>query len=160
MMDIEPGLMIWTIISFLIFLYLLKKFAWGPILRALDQRESNIKNDLDAAHKARLDAEKSLEEYKKQLADAQAQALQLVSKARQDAERTREDLIAKAKVESQAQVESAKRQIELEKQDAINQIRSELADLIVLSAEKVISRSLDDDKHRQIALESLKEVEN
>lgn len=152
--------MIWTIISFVILLFILKKVAWTPILKALDAREKGIQDNIDAARLSREDAEKALEEYKKQLAEAQTEAQSIVSKARKDAERVREDLLAKSKQEAENQVERARKQIDLESQEAINRIRAELASLVVASAEKVIGKSLSMDDHERLIMESLKENSN
>lgn len=157
MMDIHPGLMIWTIISFLILLVILRKFAWTPILKALDEREKGIKDNIEAARLARVEAERSLAEYRRKLAEAQAEAQGVVAKARGDAERVREELLAKSKQESQALVERARKQIEMESDAAIKAIRLEVAELVVIAAERVIGRALTPEDHRRLAAEGLKE---
>ncbi|MBT7616071.1 MAG: F0F1 ATP synthase subunit B, partial [Calditrichaeota bacterium] len=134
MMDLHPGLMLWTIISFVLFFFLLKKFAWGPIIQALDAREKGIKDNIQAAEVARIEAEKSLEEYKKQLTESQAEAQKMIADARRDAERVREDLLAKSKAEAEDQINRARKQIELEGQEAVNRIKSDIADLVIDSA--------------------------
>lgn len=160
MMNIEPGLAIWTIITFVIFLFILKRFAWNPILKALDAREQGIKNDIQAAKNAREEAEKSLEEYRRKLSEAQVEAQAVVAKARRDAERVREELLAKSKREAEAQVERARKQIELERMEAVNQIRSEIAGLVIASAEKVIGKALSAEDHRRLIAEGLRENPN
>ena len=160
MMDLHPGLMLWTIISFVLFFFLLQKFAWGPIIQALDAREKGIKDNIQAAEAARIEAEKSLEEYKKQLTESQAEAQKMIADARRDAERVREDLLIKSKAEAEDQISRARKQIELEGQEAVNRIRSEIADLVIYSARKVIGKSLDAEDHRQLMLDSLKENPN
>lgn len=152
--------MIWTIISFVILLIILKRVAWNPILKALDAREKGIQDNIDAAKLSREEAEKSLEDYKKKLAEAQAEAQSIVSKARKDAERVREDLLAKSKQEAEKQVERARKQIDLESQEAVTRIRAELASLVVASAEKVIGKTLNMDDHERLIMESLKEKTN
>jgi F-type H+-transporting ATPase subunit b len=155
MMDIHPGLMIWTIISFLILLVILKKFAWTPILKALDEREKGIKDNIEAARAAREEAERSLVEYRRKLAEAQAEAQGVVAKARQDAERVRDELLEKSKQDAQAQIERARKQIEIESDAAIKAIRAEVAELAVIAAEKIISRSLTPEDHKRLAVEGL-----
>ncbi len=157
MMDIHPGLMIWTIISFLILLVVLKKLAWTPILAALDEREKGIKDNIEAAKLAREEAERALADYRKRLAEAPAEAQGIVAKARLDAERVREELIEKSKADAQALVERARKQIEMESQAAIKAIRAEIAELAVIAAEKIISRSLTPEDQRRLAVEGLKE---
>lgn len=156
MMDIHPGLMIWTIISFVVLLVVLKKFAWTPILAALDEREKGIKDNIEAARKAREEADQSLAVYKQKLAEAQAEAQAMVSKARTDAERVRDELIEKSKADAQAQIERARKQIELESDAAIKAIRNEISELAVIAAEKIITRSLTPEDHKRLSVEGLK----
>jgi len=158
MMDIHPGLMIWTIISFLVLLVILKKFAWTPILAALDERELGIKNNIEAAKLAREEAERALADYRKRLAEAQAEAQGIVAKARTDAERVRDELLEKSKADAQALVERARKQIELESDAAIKAIRSEVAELAVIAAEKIINRTLTPEDHKRLAADGLKEM--
>lgn len=160
MMDLHPGLMIWTIISFIILLVILRNVAWKPILGALDAREQGIKDNIEAARLAREDAEKSLKEYKKQLAESQAEALKMIADARQDAARVKDDLSQKAKKEAELLIEKSRKQIDQERQEAINSIRAELADLVIFSAEKIINKDLNNADHKRLIIESLKENSN
>jgi len=160
MMDIHPGLMIWTIISFVILLVILWKFAWTPILAALEKREKGIKDDIETAKSTREEAELSLAEYRRKLSEAQSESQAIVSKARQDAERVREELLAKSKQDAEALVERARHQIDQESQAAISEIRSEIAALAITAAEKVISKSLDIEDHRRLIMQSLEEGSN
>ncbi|MBC8344194.1 MAG: F0F1 ATP synthase subunit B [Bacteroidetes bacterium] len=160
MMDLHPGLMIWTMISFVIFFLMLRKIAWGPIVKALEAREKGIKDNIEAAEAARNEAEKSLVLYKKQLAEAQAESQKVVAKARQDAERIGEELKAKAKLDAQAEVERARKQIGLERDEAVSSIRTEIASLVVESARRVIGKTLDSDDHKRLIAESIKESSN
>lgn len=160
MMDLHPGLMIWTIISFVILLFILKRVAWTPILKALDAREKGIKDNIEAADAARQEAEKALVEYKTQLAESQVEAQSIVAKARQDAERVREELVTKSKQEAEQQIERAQKQIELESQEAIKKIRAQVAELVTESAEKVIGKVLNSEDHQRLVLESIKENPN
>lgn len=157
MMDINPGLMIWTIISFLVLLVVLKKFAWTPILAALDEREKGIKDNIEAAKQAREEAERALADYRKRLAEAQAEAQGVVAKARQDAERVREELVEKSKAEAQALLDRAHKQIELESQAAVKAIRAEVSEMVVVAAERIISRSLTDADKQRLASDALTE---
>jgi len=155
MMDIHPDLMIWTIISFILLLMILKKLAWGPILNALDEREMGIKDSIKSAADAQAAANRTLEEYKTQMAEAQAEAQSIVAKSRQDAERIRDDLISKSKADAQTLIDKAAKQIDLERQEAIHQIRAEIATMVVDAASKVIGRALNEDDHKKLILETL-----
>lgn len=160
MLDLHPGLMIWTIISFLILLFILKKLAWTPILAALDEREKYIKDGIEAARKALEDAEKSVEEYRRMIAEAQAEAQAVIAKSRQDAEIIGNQLKAKFKAEAESLLDKARKQIDLESQAAINEIRNEVANLAISAAEKVIGKALDSEDHRRLIIEGLEENRN
>ncbi|MBM3327808.1 MAG: F0F1 ATP synthase subunit B [Calditrichaeota bacterium] len=160
MMEIHPGLMIWTIISFIVLLLILNKFAWKPILKALDAREQGIKSDIEQAKTAREEAQQALSAYQQQLAEAQSEAQRIIAKSRADAERVREELLAKSKAEAQTQVERARKQIETETQAAITTLRGEVANLALFTAEKVIGRTLTPEDHKRLAMEGLLESRN
>ena len=160
MLDLHPGLMIWTIITFIILLIILKKAAWNPILTALDAREKGIKDNIEAAKNAREEAESSIEEYRRKLAEAAAEAQKVLAKARQDAERIGEELKAKYKADAEAELEKARKQIDLERQAAVNEIRNEMAGLVIAAAEKVIGKALDSEDHRRLVLGGLQENPN
>ncbi len=160
MLDIHPGLMIWTIVSFVILLFILKKFAWTPIIAALEKREKGIKDDIETARNAREAAEQSLEEYRRKLAEAQSEAQTIIAGARTDAERIGEELKTRYKAEAENLVEKARKQIDLERQTAITEIRSEVASMAIDVAEKVIGRVLDSEDHHRLIIESLEENRN
>ncbi len=160
MMDLNPGLMLWTILSFVILLFLLNKVAWQPILKALDAREKGIKDDQDVARKASEDAKVMMAEYQQKLKEAHAEAQAIVVKAREAAEKVGEQLEKQAQEKAKAIVEKAEKEIDLHRQAAINEIRGEIAGLAIASAEKIISKSLNDDDNRRLVMESLEEYES
>jgi F-type H+-transporting ATPase subunit b len=160
MMDIHPGLMIWTIISFILLLMILKKIAWGPILKALDEREKGIKDAIKSAADAQAAANRTLAEYKTQMAEARAEAQSIIAKSRQDAERIRDEIISKSKVDAQSITEKATKQIDLERQEAIHQIRAEIATMVVDAASKVIRRALNEEDHKRLILDTLDQGSN
>lgn len=157
MMDLNPGLMLWTIISFVILLFILNKVAWQPILKALDEREKGIKDDQEAARKASAEAQAMLEDYQQKLKEAHAEAQNVVAQAREAAERVGEELEQQARAKAKSIVEKAEQEIDLHRQAAINEIRGEIASLAIFSAEKIISKSLDSEDHRRLVMQSLEE---
>jgi len=157
MLDINPGLMFWTIITFVILLFILKKAAWTPILKALDARELGIKENIEAARKAREEADLAIEENRRKLAEAQAEAQKVIAKARQDAERVGEQLKAEYKAEADAAREKAIKEINLERQAAINEIRKEISYLAVAAAEKIIGKTIDAEDHKRLVMEGIQE---
>jgi len=160
MLDIHPGLMIWTIVSFVILLFILKKFAWTPIIAALEKREKGIKDDIETARNAREVAEQSLEEYRRKLAEAASETQTIIARARTDAERIGEELKTRYKAEAENLVEKARKQIDLERQTAITEIRSEVASMAIDVAEKVIGKVLDSEDHHRLIVEGILENRN
>jgi len=132
----DPGLYIWTIATFLILLWLLAKFAWRPLLAALEQRQETIRKSLDDAQQAKQDLERLNAESRKILAEARVQAESILSQTRTDASRLRDELKQRAQSEAAGVIKNAERQIEMETQRALQQIRNEAVDLSVAIASK------------------------
>jgi F-type H+-transporting ATPase subunit b len=112
MFDLNLGLSVWTTFVFLALLAILWKFAWGPILGAVQAREDGIQKTLDRASHERSEAAKLLEEHRQQMADARRQAQQMVADGKEAGERVRQDIEEKARAEGEAMVERARESIE------------------------------------------------
>ncbi len=153
------GNALWTVLIFVLVLVVLGKFAWGPVLGMLKEREDFIRKSLHDAKHDRDAAESRLKEYTAQLQSARAEAATMVENARQDAERLREELRQKAKSESDAILKNAERQIQLERDRALAQIRTEAVDLSVMIASKLIGRNLSKADNERIIEDALKQVE-
>ena len=138
----SPGLAIWTILTFLILLFLLKKYAWGPLLKALEERRAAIEKSVDDARKATAALQQMQEESARQLAQARAEASAIVTRSRGDADRFREEMRQKAQEESAAIVKNAQKEIQLETQRAMAQIRTEAVDLSLAIASKLLRRNV------------------
>jgi len=138
----DPGLFIWTVITFLVLLALLAKFAWRPLLEALEQRQESIRKSLDDAQRARQELEQIHQESARILGTARTEAEAIVASTRADAERLREELKQKARTEAANLVKSAERQIEMETARALQQIRHEAVDLSVAIASKLIRKNI------------------
>ena len=154
------GLFIWTILTFLILVSLLTKFAWRPLLQALDRRQSLIKDSLDKADQARVEVERINSEAAKILDSARVEADAIVSKGRLAGERLREELKEQAREESATLVKNAERQIELGTARALQQIRQETVDLSLSIASKVIGRTLSKDDNERLIEDALKQIES
>ena len=146
----EPGLMIWTVITFLLLVFILGKFAWKPILAILKERESTIRQALEEAQRARKDSELLLEQNRAILADARNQASEVLEKARQDAEQRRADLAAAARKEAEDLLSRSRDEIQREKRQAIRELRGEAADLAIAAASQVVAGGLDAEHHRRL----------
>ena len=155
----DPGLFIWTILTFLVLLWLLAKFAWGPLLRALDERHETIRKSLDDADQARQELERLQQSSVQIITEARAEAQSIVSKSRADAKTVREDLKRKAKEEADALVLGAQRQIQLETAQAVQQIRHEVVDLSLAVASKLIKKNLTPEDNDALIQDSLTQID-
>jgi F-type H+-transporting ATPase subunit b len=155
----DPGLFIWTILTFLVLVALLAKFAWRPLLQALESRQDSIRKSLDDAQKAKQDLERLHAESAEIIRQSRVEADAIVTRSRGDAERLREEMKQKARAEADAIVKNAERQIQLETGRAVQQIRREAVDLSVLIASKLIQRNLTKEDNERLIEEALKQVE-
>jgi len=155
----DPGLFIWTILTFLVLLWLLAKFAWRPLLQALEARQQLIQKSLEDAQAARRELERVSQESAQILRESRVQAEAIIAQSRSDAERLREEMKQKAKAESDTIVRNAERQIQLETGRALQQIRHEAADLSVLIASKLIQRNLSKEDNERLIDDALRQVE-
>ena len=156
----DPGLFFWTIAVFLILLFLLRKFAWGPLLAALEERQAGIRKSLDDADKAR-----------RELADVQTKASALIGKARMEADailsearadgvRIRQELRDLAQKEAEAITRNAQQQIQLERDRAVAELRQEAVDLSVLIASKLVRRNLTREDNAALIEDALQQVDS
>ena len=156
----DPGLFFWTIAVFLVLLYLLKRFAWGPLLAALDERQAGIRKSLDDADRAKKELEQVQQESEAILGRARSQADAIVSEARSDAAKLREDLRRQAQQEAQSIVGNAERQIQQERDRALVQIRGEAVDVSLLIASKLIRRNLTKEDNAALIDDAVRQVES
>jgi F-type H+-transporting ATPase subunit b len=156
--DINPGLTLWTAITFLLLLGVLGRFAWGPIVRMLADRERNIREAIEAAKKERGEAEKLLADQKSALARAQREAAELAKRNQQEVESLRQELTARARKEADELVAAARQQIAEETAKARAQLRSEVADLAIEAAARLVKASLDDRSQRQLVEEYIAQL--
>src|SRR5436190_10934553 len=153
------GLMIWTLIAFGVTLLVLRRLAFPRIQEALDKRRRAIEESIEAAERAKVDADKLLEEYRARLREAREQADDIVSRARKASDNLQEETLAQAKESREELMERTRRDIEAETRRALEEIRSEVANLTVLATEKLARKSLDDDDHRRLIDEALNEID-
>ena len=155
---INPGLTLWAAITFLVLLVVLSKFAWGPIVKMLDERTRTIHEAIDAARKERAEAERLLGEQKESLARATREAAALAKRNQQEVETLRLELTAKARKEAEELVSSARKQIIEEKSKAVSELRGMAADLAIDAASRLIKSSLDEKSQRQLVEDYLKQL--
>ena len=158
LLSVEPGLIIWTIIIFLILLFILKKYAWKPLLNSLNNREQGIKDTIDRAEKLREESEKLHEENKKRLAEADTQSRKIISEGKEFAEKLKSELVAKTNEETLRMIQKAKQEIEREKLSAIEELKDEIGNLAVQAASKIIDENLDEAKQKKIIDSFIKQI--
>jgi F-type H+-transporting ATPase subunit b len=154
----EPGLIIWTLISFFILLILLKKVAFPPILKGMKKREETIKQQLEEAQKTKKEAQDILEDYRRQLAEARSEAQKIINEGKSLGENMRKEIVQKAQAESNQIVKRAQEEIELQKQKAILELQEKIADLSIMAATKIINKSLNTEDNRRLVEEYVSKV--
>ena len=154
----DPGLAIWTVITFVILLVILRKLAWGPMLEALDAREKAIRDSLAEAEKARAEASTSIEQQQKLLDDARRDAQDLLATSRTDAERAREESLAKARAEGERIIASGKQAIEQEKRAALAELRTAAVDIAVEASSKLLRKRIDDAASKELVATYIQEL--
>jgi F-type H+-transporting ATPase subunit b len=156
--DINTGLSVWTLIVFVILLLILRKYAWGPIVDAVDSREKGIQAAIDGAAELNAEAAKLLEEHREQMADARRQASEILAEAKVASERVRKELEEKARTEAQGIVERALAEIERERDGALETLRRESVDLALAAASQLMQESFDQETDRQLVERYLNEL--
>jgi F-type H+-transporting ATPase subunit b len=159
LIQVTPGLMIWTIVCFLITLFVLKRYAFGPIQKMIDDRRERIRQALEEADKAREEARNLLEEHRKLIGQARGEAEEILSEARQVGQAMQARAKEEVETDRQRRLEETRRQIEAETRRALEQIRGEVAELSLIAAEKVTRRSLRDDDQRRLIEEAIGELD-
>jgi len=153
MLNIEPGLLIWTIITFIVLLAVLRKFAWKPLLTALEQREDTIRNSLEEAQRARREAEQILAENQRILAEATRESMRIIEQGRVEAERLRTSITEQTQTEARRLIDDARREITRERQLAIQELKATAADLALAAAGRLLSTTVTDAEHRRLVAE-------
>ncbi|MDX6538307.1 MAG: F-type H+-transporting ATPase subunit b [Gaiellales bacterium] len=154
-----PGLMIWTLVTFLISLWVLRRYAFGPLAALVEKRRTIVRENLESAEHSRDEAEKLLEEYKQQLAQARREAGEIVERARRTGAELERQMRDEATAQRERDVAAAKAAIAAETRQAIDQIKNQVADLTLLATEKVVGRALNEAEGRRLVEEALSEVD-
>ena len=156
--DINGGVILWTVVIFVILLGLLYKLGYPALLKMVEEREARIQKQLEDAEKANAEAQRLLEEHKKQIAAARNEAQEILAKAKSVSQKERETLLAKAREEYDALLNRARKDIDAEKEKAIQALRREAVDLSIAAASRVIEANLDTDANRKLVTEFLESL--
>jgi F-type H+-transporting ATPase subunit b len=158
MLEINPGLILWTIITFAILLIILRVMAWKPLLHALTSREERVRMSLQRAEDAEQEARRLLEENKRQLAQADELAQRALKEGREMGERLKNEIVEKAHTMARHTVDQAKEEIRREKDAALVKLRAEVADLAILAAGKILDENLDSPRHRKLVDGAIQDI--
>jgi F-type H+-transporting ATPase subunit b len=156
LIKVTPGLMIWTLVCFAIVFFVLKRYAFGPIQKAIDERRDRIRRSIDEAEDARAEARRLLEEHRALIGQARGQAEEILADARKVAEAQRQRVKEETEADRRRRLEETRRQIEAETQRALVQIRAEVAELTLIATTKVTGKVLEDEDHRRLIEDAVK----
>ena len=159
LLEVSPGLMIWTVVVFLLTLLILKKFVFGPVGEAIEKRRSSISASIEEAESSRDEAVRLLDEYKAKLAEARREADELREASRREGERQKTDIVGQAQEQRERIVSDTQTQIDAQAQAAVAGIRDDVVVLALTAAEKVTRKSLSDDDHRALVEEALADAD-
>jgi F-type H+-transporting ATPase subunit b len=159
LIDVTVGLMIWTLVCFGITFFVLRKFAFGPIQKIIDERRQRIRQSLEEADRARDEARRLLEEHRALMREARGQSEEILSEARRVAESQRERLRDELEEERQRRIEDTRKQVEAETRRALEQLRAEVAELTVVATARVTGKVLDEKDHRRLIDEAIGELD-
>lgn len=154
--DPNFGLTLWTIVLFILFAVVMTKLGWGPLLHAIEEREKGIRGAVESAQKANTEAQALLAQHKEMLREAGREREEIIKRAQKDAEQVKADLSARAKAESDQMVQRAREQIDREKSQAILELRSQVADLAMQAASRIVTSSLTPDAQRKLVDDFIK----
>ena len=159
LIQVTPGLMIWTIVCFLVVLFVLKRYAFGPIQQMIDQRRERIEQAIAEADNARDEARRLLEEHRKLIGQAKSEAEEILGEARRLADAQRDRVKQETEEDRQRRLEETRRQIDQATAQALGQIRDEVGKLSLLAAEKITRKSLDEKDQQRLIDEALAEID-
>jgi F-type H+-transporting ATPase subunit b len=159
LISVTPGLMIWTIVCFLITLWVLKRYAFGPIQKMIDDRRARIRRSIEEAEEARAEARRILEEHRKLIGQARGEGEHILAEARRVADAQRERVKEETEADRQRRLEETRRQIEAETHRALGQIRAEVAELTLVAASKVTGKVLDEADHRRLVEDAIADLD-
>ncbi len=160
LLDVNPGLIVWTLVTFILLLVLLKKVAWKPILTALDNRAKGIEDSLNRAEKANEEAQKILDENRASLSKAEEESKKIIDQSRSYADDLKEQMLKESKFQSQKIINDATDEIERKKQSAFEELKNQIAEISVYAAEKIMKENIDMEKNKQLVNKYLNEISN
>ena len=159
LIEVVPGLMIWTLIAFAITFFVLKRYAFGPIQKTIDERRARILASVEEADRAREEARALLEQHRALIGQAKGEAAEILADARKVADAQIERVKQESEADRQRRLEETRRQIESETKRSLDQIRSEIADLTLEATSRVTGKVLDAEDQRRLIDEAIAELD-
>jgi F-type H+-transporting ATPase subunit b len=159
LIQVIPGLMIWTIVAFAVTLWVLKRYAFGPVQKMIDQRREHIRQSIEAADEARDEAHRLLEEHRKLIADARGDAEGILAEARKTRDSMEQRMREETEAERQRRLEETKREIAAETARALQEIRNEVAELTLEATSRVVGKTLDAERDRALIEEAIGDLD-
>ncbi len=151
--NLDFTLFVSTLVLFALFALVLGRFGWKPLLKIIEERENSVRNAVESAQRANAEAQALLARHQEMLRDAGREREELLKRAVEDAEKLRADLVAQAKAEAEGQLERARQEIERETHRALSEVRTQVADLAVDAAAKIVTSSLTPEAQKKLAEE-------
>lgn len=158
LLRVEPGLLLWTVITFVVLLLILWKAAWKPITEALDARAEKVRGDIEHADRSRQEAEKLLAQHKLMMDNARNEAAKLIADTKSEADKMRNEIIEKAGADAKDISDRAKKEIVLAKDKALADIKAEIVVLSTDIAAKIINKNLNSNDQKSLVEETLNKV--
>lgn len=156
----KPPELIYALLSFAVLFFVLSKFAFPPIVKMLEKREATIRDSIERSEETRVEAERLLEDYKKQLAEARSEAAQIIEQARKLGDDAKKKIEASARDEATALLARAREEIEAEKQKALIELTAKVADISIGAASRVVEKSLSKEDHLKLIDDYVAQVGN
>jgi F-type H+-transporting ATPase subunit b len=158
LLSVDATLLWGTVVVFVLFAWILGRFAWGPLLKIVDEREKTIQEQVDAAGRAAADSKDLLAQHRELLREAGREREEILAKAVKEADTLRADLVGKARAEADQAVARAREQMQREKDQAIAELRGQVADIAVEAASRIVKSSLTEEAQRQLVDDYIKEL--
>ena len=158
LLKVEPGLFLWTVITFAVLVLILWKAAWKPVVEALDARAERVRGDIENADRSRQEAEKLLAQHREMMNNAKTEAANIIADGRAEAEKMKNDIVSKATTEAKDLSDRARREIDLAKDKALAEIKAEIVTLSTDIAAKIINKNLKPEDQKALVEETLNKV--
>ncbi|MEQ8833396.1 MAG: F0F1 ATP synthase subunit B [Miltoncostaeaceae bacterium] len=159
LLSASPGLMIWTLVMFLITLWIMKKYVFGPVGQMVEKRRTHISESIDEAERSRDEATAMLEDYRVRLTEARREADGIREQGRSEGERQKADIVTQAQAQRDRVIADAQDQIDAQARSAAGELRDDVVMLALAAAEKVTRQTLDEAQHRRLIEEAIREAD-